>query len=186
MNNDHIIYLSDTDSQSSYSIGYENEYHKYSTANIFNKYTSKNLSLKTSLFICFYTCLISLFLYGPFTVLNIYFSLTDTSCVLKGITNTNYDLNSWLIGDGLAMFFSCFVLWIMMVYKKNFNKVSLFLKFINYMVLLTNFSVSIYGSVLYWKYVYPLNLCSNAINIYLWIRLILSYFVIVIHYFLSK
>ncbi len=196
-NKDNISYLTDTDSLSSYSIDIGNDplYYRYNKSQFlgltkYNLRLGQNPSLKSTLWICFYSWLISVFEYGPFIIFNIYFSFYDTKpnqmCLNSGIPNTPHDLNAWLIGDSLCLFFSSFILCVSVVYKKNFNKLSAFLKFFNYFVMFANLSVGLFGSVLYWKYVYPSNTCSVQINVYMWIRLISNYIIILIHWLLIK
>lgn len=124
----------------------------------------------------------------PFIIGDLYFSYKDMSCTHNPITNAkiSFNLDTWLKISGYTNL--AFVL---------FPVVSFFLSacapslLIIYLILaglyvFFRFAWLVVGAVMFWGFLWPNRLCSNALNTYMWINLIYSFFTLFILCYLQQ
>jgi hypothetical protein len=112
-----------------------------------------------------------LILSSPFIIADLYFAYNDISCQNIIIPYFHFTIGTWLKIDGFILLVWSVVIFFMQIKQLIKNKRFVILSYI----IKIFFSVwTIIGSVMFWKYLEPVNICNTVFSNYLWARLVLG------------
>jgi len=119
-------------------------------------------------------CLLTLIM--PCVICDLFFALTDKTCVNENVENIN--LKQYLLGTGLfALLFAIIsIICICIISKKNTENDQLsimFLYIVNIIGTIFTIVWNIIGAVIFWGSIYKENICSKEITTYLFVVLII-------------
>lgn len=124
----------------------------------------------------------------PFIIGDLYFAYKDFSCTHDLISNTkiSFDLSVWLKISGFTNL--AFVLFPLMgLFLANCAPALLMIYLVfAALYVFFRFAWLVIGAVMFWGYLWPNRLCSNALHTYMWINLIYSFFTLFILCYLQQ
>ena len=125
----------------------------------------------------------------PFIIGDIWFAYRDHSCAHQPITNTKiaFELDTWLKVSGYTNL--VFVLFPVLSFFLTSCASGLLIAYLIFTALYVCFRFAwlVVGSVMYWGYLWPNRpMCSNALNTYMWINLIYSFFILFVLCYLQQ
>ena len=125
----------------------------------------------------------------PFIVTDLYYAYSPESCLVYTIPNLP-TLQTWLLIHGIfsiigiviiIILFACFLQ--LNIGINNDNVTIICMKIIFSLVSLMWIIV---GSVIFWKYLEPVHMCSGSLSIYMWIRLMFGFVSVFTSCFIKK
>lgn len=124
----------------------------------------------------------------PFIIGDLYFAYKDFSCTHQTIANTKivFDLSTWLTVSGYTNL--AFVLFPILGFFLASCAHSLLMIYIVFVAgyIFFRFAWLVVGAIMFWGYLWPNRFCSNALNTYMWINLIYSFFTLFILCYLQQ
>lgn len=124
----------------------------------------------------------------PFIIGDLYFAYKDFSCTHQPIVNTKivFELDTWLKISGYTNL--AYVLFPLFGYFLPSCAPALLMVYLIFAALYVFFRFAwlVVGSVMFWGYLWPNRFCSNALNTYMWINLIYSFFTLFILCYLQQ
>lgn len=124
----------------------------------------------------------------PFVAGDLYFAYKDFSCTHQPIANTNivFGLATWLKVSGYTnLAYVLFPLLSFFLASCAQSLLMLYLVFVAAYIFF-RFAWLVVGSIMFWGYLWPQRLCSNALNTYMWINLVYSFFTLFILCYLHQ
>jgi hypothetical protein len=112
----------------------------------------------------------------PCVICDLFFALTDKSCVNENVGNIN--LKQYLLGTGIftLLFVISNIICIFMIINKNIENEQLsisILYIVNIIGTLFTIIWNIIGAIIFWGSIYKENICSKDVSIYLFVVLII-------------
>jgi hypothetical protein len=111
----------------------------------------------------------------PFIFTDLYYAYSPDSCLVYNIPNmpkleTWLFVSGWYSMTGIIITIIVFVSFLQLNIGINNN--NLIIIYMKIFCSLFNLLWMIIGSVIFWRYLEPIRMCSNSLSIYMWIRLI--------------
>jgi hypothetical protein len=122
---------------------------------------------------------ILIFIIGlPFIVTDLYYAYSSDSCLAYTIPNLP-TLQTWLFINGwvsmIGVVITMIVLACFLQLNIGINNDNVTIICMKIIFSLVSLIWMIVGSVIFWKYLEPVHICSRSLSIYMWIRLIFGF-----------
>ena len=115
-------------------------------------------------------CLLTLIM--PCVVCDLFFAITDKTCVDENVANIN--LKQYLLGTGIfALLFVVINIISLFMISKNYELCLAFMYIVNIIGTIFTIVWNIIGAVIFWGTIYKENTCSSQVSTYLFVVLIL-------------
>lgn len=124
---------------------------------------------KKSATICAIITIVCLLL--PFIFCDYYYAFNNDSCQHINVDKLSLNISKWLIVIASVSVFSIIIAILVIIFGLETNSIY---KLLGNIINLFNTAWLIIGSILFWKYIDPLNVCNSDINGYMWARLIIT------------
>ena len=108
----------------------------------------------------------------PFIVVDLYFGYSDQPCLTTNFDNPAVTIGTWLRVSGYVQL--GYLILMCSTFFANKDIGELLRKLMKYIFGMFFTAWTIVGSVIFWKYLEPNELCDNSLTKYLWARLIIG------------
>lgn len=108
----------------------------------------------------------------PFIAVDLYFGYSDQPCLTTDFDNPDITIGTWLRVSGFVQLGYLIIMCSTFFANKDIGE--LLRKLTKYLFGMFFTAWTIVGSVIFWKYLEPNELCDNSLTKYLWARLIIG------------